>query len=99
MTGAEISVIVSAIIVSAVGIVVALIKILGPSRARTIPQNGDARLIVDAVREQSTLLRDIRDGVIAMRADLRMQGLEQAHLQKSVDALHSRIDAGSWTVR
>ena len=87
----QISTIVAAVIVAGVGIVYTLIRILKPASGKS-PTNGDTKLIVEVLKEQSSVLREIRDGLVAMRSDQRMASLELAHLQKSVDALHARID-------
>jgi hypothetical protein len=42
--------------------------------------------------EQLAALREISHGIAALRSDLRAAALEQGHLQKTVDAVHSRMD-------
>ena len=78
-------------IVTAVAVLVGLMKLRnGKTNGNG---NGDPmRAFYDAIREQTGLLREIRDGLMSLRSDQRMASLEQSHLQKSVDALHVRLD-------
>jgi chromosome segregation ATPase len=64
-------------------------------------QSGIERLIdicrgqSDTGREQLSLLRSIDREMAAIRSDMRAASIEQAHLQRTVDALHRRQD--EWT--
>jgi len=72
-----------------------LFKVFGrPARATVCPVNAGAALehLADAIRENNVTLREIRDGIVALKSDQRAAGLEQGHLQKSVEALHERFD-------
>lgn len=94
MTYPEATAIIGGALVVVVGAIVALVRIFGNRNGHSKAANPDTIYpLIEAIRDQSSLLRDIRDGVISMRSDLRMQALEQGHLQKSVEALHSRFDA------
>jgi len=94
MTYPEATAIIGGALVVVVGVIVALVRIFGVRNGKSNGNGAiDTRMLAEAIRDQSSLLRDIRDGVISMRSDLRMQALEQGHLQKSVEALHSRFDA------
>lgn len=96
MTPTEVTAIVGASIVAAAGAVGAALRIFRPSKDPPLACPVDAgtalRELHETSREQVTLLREMRDLLIAQRQDLRMQAMEQGHLQKSVDALHSRYD-------
>ena len=49
--------------------------------------------LIDIARDQLSALRALDKEVAAIRGDLRAASIEQAHLQKTVDALHSRMNA------
>jgi len=48
--------------------------------------------LTQLAREQLAAMHCVDKGLDGLRYDLRAHGLEQAHLQKSVEALHRRLD-------
>jgi hypothetical protein len=95
MTYPEAIAIVGGSVVAVLGVIVGIVKL------RNVKSNGTdpLRLLHEAIREQTGLLREIRDGLVTLRSDQRMASLEQAHLQKSVEAVHARLDRSVGAVR
>lgn len=90
MTPMEIGAVVGSALVGGGAVIIIIIRVLKNGK------NGNgadtSRLLLDGLKEQTAILREIRDSLMTLRSDQRMSALEQAHLQKSVDALHSRFD-------
>jgi hypothetical protein len=76
------------------GVMLALVRLAeGAIKAALAKRNGDTRNhLLENGREQLTTLRNIDREIAAIRGDLRAASIEQSHLQKTVDALHRRID-------
>jgi len=56
------------------------------------PPDPALAVLTEIARDQLSEMRDVAKGISSMRSDLRMAALEQSHLQKSVEALHGRLD-------
>jgi len=69
-------------LVVVLGVIVGLKRLFGNGKSNG---NGEMHELIGVTRE-------MRDGIFALRQDMRMQALEQGHLQKSVEALHNRFD-------
>jgi len=79
------------------GIIMALVKLAEYAiKAAVTKRNGDSghsiEHLVDIARDQLGALRALDKEVAAIRGDLRASGIQLAHLQKTVDALHRRCD-------
>lgn len=87
MTAIELGSVVGAALVGA-GSVVAFLWKLGR-------RNGgdDGSLLRQLMREQTTVLQEIRDGIMALRYEVSAQRDKQATIQDSIVALHRRFDA------
>jgi allophanate hydrolase subunit 1 len=86
------------ILIAAVLGVVAIWKAIKLFTGRNDPKltcgfNADVfRALSEVAKEQLEALREVSQSIAAIRYDLRAQALEQSHLQKTVDAVHERID-------
>jgi len=56
-------------------------------------RNGGSSHMIDIAKEGLSTLRNVDREVAAIRGDLRAASIEQAHLQKTLDAMHRRVDS------
>jgi len=76
------------------GVMLAVVKLAEAAiKSALAKRNGETQHhMIDIAREQLSTTRNIDREIAAIRGDLRAASIEQAHLQKTVDALHRRID-------
>jgi len=83
----------AAIIGGALGAALIAVKVVGmlwTPKAAVV--NGEARQLIDGQREQTAILREIKELLIVQGAEQRQQGQSQVRLEQSQAALHRRLD-------
>jgi len=82
------------IVAAALALAMAVVRLAESAiKSALAKRNGDTRShMIDIAREQLSTLRAVDREIAAIRGDLRAASIEQANLQKTVDALHGRFD-------